>query len=116
MNQTVREFFASGEKGGFAQQLLRTYDDPCDSNFRLLRAVADGRNSVLVDRAEEVVQRCFIHPHAEDYSKALRNAFPMLDELDREFDPSDCARLPREEAEGETNANDSLDSDAAACD
>ncbi len=99
MNQTVREFFASGRKGGFAQQLLRTYDDPCEGNFRLLQAVADGRNAVLVDRVEEIVRRCFIHPHAEDYSKALCNAFPMLTELDRELDLSDCSRLPRDKAE-----------------
>ena len=98
--QTVREFLASGRKGGFAQQLLLTYDDPCPGNFRLLRAVADGGDTRLVDEAQGIVQRCLIHPHAEDYRKTLRDGFPMLQDLHCELTPAHYSRLPREQAEG----------------
>ena len=90
MNQTVREFFASGRKGSFAQQLLRTYDDPCAGNFRLLRAVADNENRRLVEKVEGQAPG-----HRKLY---FRQSFPMLAELDREMTGDDYSRLPREAA------------------
>ena len=98
---TVREFFASGRKGGFAQQLLRTYDDPCDGNWRLLRAVADGRNFRLVDEAEWGDGREEVRVDSALHQERLRSRFPMLGELDRELTGVDYSRLPREAA----NAN-----------
>lgn len=101
MSQTVREWFASGAKGGFAEQLLRTYDDPCDGNFRLLRAVADGRNFSLVDDAVAYAEHYIAWAQTFMLRGGLERSFPMLSELDREVAPDDCARLPREAAKGD---------------
>ena len=86
---TVREFFESGRKGGFAQQLLRTYDHPTVENIEQLYGVADGDNRVVLDDLSNWGQ-----------PNRLVAAFPMLQELDRELDPSDYARLPREAVVG----------------
>jgi len=101
--RTVREFLASGDKGGFAQQLLRTYDDPCDGNFWLLRAVADGANTLAINLAVGAYPEPDPDPYGEDtqYSDeetrdALAECFPVLLELDRPLTASDYTRLPRE--------------------
>ncbi len=100
--RTVREFLASGDKGHFAQQLLRTYDDPCEGNFRLLLAVADYENGMAVQYAQEMGEYLFdVDGMAGEtlyLQKALRRYFPVLAELDREMTASDTTRLPREAA------------------
>ncbi len=102
---TVRDFYASGDKGEFAQQLVRTYDEPTASNFRLLRAVADGRNGLLLDDLmRNVIGYGIIlnkvYPSGKPRMRsALIQFFPMLAELDRELTPALRDKLPREAAE-----------------
>jgi len=100
--KTVREFLASGRKGEFAQQLLRTYNEPCEGNFRLLRAVADGRNFLLV--GEAIDKAWGVHEFRgidlgvsrAAFRIGLQSTFPMLQELDCELTPAHYSRLPRE--------------------
>jgi len=99
---TIREFFEYGAAGEFARQLLRTYFDPCPGNFRLLRGVAEGRNSLLIDEA--VASARHYPPENRLRRPMLRGGlelcFPMLTELDREMIEDDYRRLPREAAKG----------------
>ncbi len=103
---TIREFFASGRKGGFACQLLRTYDEPWEGSFRLLQAVADGQNALLVDKAKADGFRLVLnHGQGADcaWRTSLQSCFPILAELDREMTGADYSRLPREAAICQTN-------------
>ena len=107
--RTVREFLASGRKGDFALQLLRTYDDPCPGNFRLLRAIADGGNTRLVDEA--VDKAWGVHEFRgidlgvsrAAFRIGLRSMFPMLQDLHCKLTPAYYSRLPREQAGGGTD-------------
>ena len=95
---TIRKFCSSGQKGKFAQQLVKTYDDPCPGNFRLLWAVADGQNRPLVDDAVAHARNYPIDVRPTMLRDGLEISFPMLAELDREMTGDDYRRLPREAA------------------